>query len=122
MGGHCAPRAVRARPHAGPATCNQALTRSSSSRRWPPKSVACPDRPRWATDKEREMKGRQWVRAAWLVLALFGVVPAARAAADEAPDALIRRVSAAGVDAAKASGADAGATPRLMAPVAAKIM
>jgi phospholipid transport system substrate-binding protein len=79
-------------------------------------------RPRWATGKEREMIGRQWVRAAWLVLALFGVVQAAQAAADEAPDALIRRVAVEVVDAAKASGPEAGDPRKLMALVDAKIM
>jgi len=68
------------------------------------------------------MIGSQWVRAAWVVLALFGVVPAARAADDEAPDALIRRVAVEVVDAAKASGPDAGDPHKLMALVDAKIM
>jgi phospholipid transport system substrate-binding protein len=78
----------------------------------------CPTEAR-ATWREREMAVRHWMHTAAMALALLGFASAARAA-DEAPDALIRRVAAEVVDAAKAT--DAHDSHKLMALVDTTIM
>jgi len=78
-------------------------------------------RPPRAIAKERVMIGRQWFFAAACIAALIGVAGAARAA-DEAPDALIARLGAEVIDAAKASAGEAPDAHRMMALVDTKVM